>query len=86
MEGHEKAAVGAASAREHGRGGDPLGHEVLGDRLEVLVRLVAIRLLGRLVPGGTELASASDVGLDVAAALLEPGGARRGLRTWSGSG
>ena len=53
-------------------------NQVLGDRDEVVVSLVTIRLERRLVPLGTELAAAADVGEDVDPSLLEPGRAEDG--------
>mmetsp|Transcript_10041 Transcript_10041/g.31717 ORF Transcript_10041/g.31717 Transcript_10041/m.31717 type:complete len:288 (-) Transcript_10041:1485-2348(-) len=70
---HEQPAVGAATARELLARRHACRDQVLGHRLKVLVRLVAVLLERGAVPRGPKLAAAADVGLDEAAALLQPG-------------
>ena len=57
---------------------DLLRDEVLGDRREVFVALVAILLEGCLMPFRAKLAAAADVGDRIDTALAEPRGADAG--------
>ncbi len=69
---HEEAAVGAALNSEMLWGSDFAGDEILGDADEVVVGVLAIHLARRLMPVGTKLAAATDIGEDVNAPFFEP--------------
>jgi hypothetical protein len=69
---HEQPAVRASHDTEASRRGDPALDEILGDRDEIVVHDLTLRLEARLVPRRAELTAPADVREHVHAALLEP--------------
>src|SRR5687767_8332131 len=68
----QQASVAPAFDPEVPRRGDPAVDEILRDRQEVVVRPLAVLLLGRLPPVRSELPTAADVGHRQDPAAFEP--------------
>ena len=69
----QQSPVGASAAGQLPHGGDPGGHQISGHSGKVLKGPVAVLLQRRLVPAGTVLSPAPDIGHREYAAGLQPG-------------
>ena len=72
LNAHQQAAVRAALDAKAAWRCDLARDQIFGDGGEVVVDDLALRLQAGLVPGGAELAAATDVGQHIGAAALDP--------------
>jgi hypothetical protein len=68
----QQAAIAAAGTRQPLAPGDAARDQVLGHRREVVMRKLLAFAHAGLVPGGTELAAAADIGDHIHTAARQP--------------
>src|ERR1700722_15487667 len=80
---HEQSTVRAAHDAEAARGSNSTRHQILANGCKIVINTLTMCLESSLMPSGTKLAAAANVGQDEHTTALQPELADDGRIVWS---